>query len=390
VLSEHLEGHYRRIRGVAGLSGGRPPGNDLGWKSLVVVLVTLFVVGYGAYRMYAEKTPGKRLRVAIVQANLVFLRTMSFPERINILETYTKMTRDAAVEKPDLVVWPASSLPMRLPSSPVYFDVLSLAEEIKAYLLVGWSGQVKGETWVSPLPAYSNTEYLVSPVPRTPAARRPAIWIRRDGRSYPLTVAPSIGTLAGEYHKIVLLPFHEYVPLEKWIRWPRWLTVLDHSSLPGEEFTVFKVLDGRFGTPICWENMFPGLFRRFVASGANFMVSVSNEAFYGESAAPYQILAMLAFRAVENHVSVVRCTTTGISGFIAPDGRVLDTVRDANGKELFTTGILVRDVQLSDGKTLYTRYGDLFAWGVGALGGFAALYAAFFLKGGPGRNDHRK
>jgi len=375
VLSKHLEGYSRRIRGVAGLSDGSQRSPGLGRKSLAAALATLFILGYGGYRMSEENTPGKRLRVAIVQANLVLRSTMSFPERMNILGTYTKMTRDVAREKPDLVVWPASSLPMRLPSSLIYFDILSLAREINAYLLVGWSGGAKGETEISPAPAYSNTEYLVSPVPKTVTAGRPAMGILRAGSSFPLTLAPPIGSLAGEYRKIHLLAFHEYLPLEKWVRWPRWLTGLDRSFLPGEEFKVFQVLDGRFGAPICWENMFPGLFRRFVASGANFMVSVSNEAFYGDSAAPYQILAMLSFRAVENRVSVVRCTTTGISGFIAPDGRILDTVRDANGRELFATGVLTRDVQLSDRKTFYTRYGDLFAGGVGTLGGLAALYA---------------
>lgn len=167
---------------------------------------------------------------------------------------------------------------------------------------------------------------------------------------------------AVRYHKQKLVPFNEYLPLEGRVRWPRWITTLQTSFTPGKEYTLFSLGDARFGVPICWESLFPDLFRKFVKEGAQFMINVTNEAYMGNSAGPYQTHAMNVFRAVENRVTLARVSATGITAFIGPDGRVLDMVRDENGKEIFVEGILVRGIPLSEEKPFYTRYGDLFAW----------------------------
>jgi apolipoprotein N-acyltransferase len=92
------------------------------------------------------------------------------------------------------------------------------------------------------------------------------------------------------------------------------------------------------------------------------MVSVSNEAYMGDTAGPHQSFAMNVFRAVENRVAIVRPAPTGISAIIAPDGRILDMVQDDEGKKLFVSGILIRDIPLSKGRTYYTKHGDVFAF----------------------------
>ncbi len=92
------------------------------------------------------------------------------------------------------------------------------------------------------------------------------------------------------------------------------------------------------------------------------MVSVTNEGFFGYTAAPYQSLAINVFRAVENKVAIARAATTGISCFINPVGKVIGRIKDSNGKDIFVSGILVRDIPLSDKKTFYTVYGDIFAY----------------------------
>ncbi|MBA7674590.1 Apolipoprotein N-acyltransferase [subsurface metagenome] len=181
-------------------------------------------------------------------------------------------------------------------------------------------------------------------------------------------ISPS-GRLEAQYNKIRLLPFNEYVPFKGKITWPKWITTVKESFLPGESYTLFQVSGAKFGTPICWENMFPDFFRRFVLDGANLMVSVTNEGFFGRTAAPHQTLAMNVFRAVENRVAVVRAAPTGISAFINPSGEIVDRVRDGNGKDLFVSGFLVRDVPLSNTKTFYTMYGDIFAYVVIGMAG---------------------
>jgi apolipoprotein N-acyltransferase len=97
-----------------------------------------------------------------------------------------------------------------------------------------------------------------------------------------------------------------------------------------------------------------------VQNGAQFIVNITNEAWFGKSAAPYHFLAMNVFRAVENRRSVVRCANTGVSCIIDPMGRITDRVRNGDGDDLFVRGILVGEVQLNDRLTVYTRWGDWF------------------------------
>ena len=159
-----------------------------------------------------------------------------------------------------------------------------------------------------------------------------------------------------------LLPFNEYLPLQGYFTWPSWITVLQKSFEPGKDYTLFEVGGARFGAPICWENVFAEHFRLFVKAGAHFMVSTTNEGFFGTSTAPYQTLMMNVFRAVENRVPVVRVSTTGISAFISRTGEIQDLVRDAEGHTLFVSGYLVRDIPLATERTWYTLYGDVFAY----------------------------
>ena len=113
---------------------------------------------------------------------------------------------------------------------------------------------------------------------------------------------------------------------------------------------------GRFGVLICYEGVFPALTRRFVAGGADFLVNVTNDAWYGRTAAPYQHLVQASFRAIENRVPIVRAANTGISAIIDPDGRIRWR------GPLFETLSYVDEIRWIDVRTFYTRYGDVFVW----------------------------
>ena len=92
------------------------------------------------------------------------------------------------------------------------------------------------------------------------------------------------------------------------------------------------------------------------------MVSATNEGFLRHTVAPYQTLGMNVFRSVENRVAVARAATTGISAFISPYGEILEKIEDENKNDISIAGILVRDIPLSDKKTFYSRFGDLFSF----------------------------
>jgi len=119
---------------------------------------------------------------------------------------------------------------------------------------------------------------------------------------------------------------------------------------------VLAEVDGHLvGGYICYEAIFPALARRFAARGAELLINVTNDAWYGTTSAPHQHLAMAAFRAVENRRYMVRAANTGITAVVDPRGRILDPT------PLFERTLLVRDVPFIVEKSFYTRHGDLFA-----------------------------
>jgi apolipoprotein N-acyltransferase len=120
--------------------------------------------------------------------------------------------------------------------------------------------------------------------------------------------------------------------------------------------TVFHISDARFGALICYEGVFPALTRRFVAAGADFLVNITNDAWYGPTSAPYQSLAQVTLRAVENRVPLVRAANTGFSAVIDPDGRI----RWQGPLEEMAWH--VDDIAWPGIRTVYTLWGDVFAY----------------------------
>jgi len=181
------------------------------------------------------------------------------------------------------------------------------------------------------------------------------------------------------YDKIRLFPFSEYLPFRENIPWS--IIGIDISLsdnyIPGNRFTVFQHPDFRFGATICWENIFPDFVREFVKRGAQVMVNITNEAHFGKTAAPHQLVSMSVFRAVENRVYVVRCANTGVSCMIDPHGRIIDRVKNKEGRDIFVRGVMTGWIVPLDSKTIYTRYGDFFVW-VALIGTVVFLVVALF------------
>ena len=129
----------------------------------------------------------------------------------------------------------------------------------------------------------------------------------------------------------------------------------------GDTPVVFHTPRGAFGTLVCYEGIFPGLTRRFVAGGADFLVNITNDAWFGRTSAPYQHLAMATFRAIENRVPLVRVANTGFSAMVDADG----TIRWRTG--LFESAWRVDTISWVGIPTFYARFGDVFAYGCMAL-----------------------
>ena len=121
-----------------------------------------------------------------------------------------------------------------------------------------------------------------------------------------------------------LVPFGEYVPLKRLLFFVEAIAAEIGDFTPGREATIFPLEGAPFGTVICYEVIFPDLFRRFVAGGASFMMNITNDAWFGDSGGPLQHLAMVPLRAVENGVAIVRAANTGVSALVLPSGRIGD------------------------------------------------------------------
>jgi apolipoprotein N-acyltransferase len=184
------------------------------------------------------------------------------------------------------------------------------------------------------------------------------------------------GDLVYRYRKMQLVPFGEYVPLAPLFtlggRFAAKLVQEVSDFTPGKEAATGGVDGHPVGGYICYEAIFPSLVRRFAANGAELLVNVTNDAWYGTTSAPHQHLTMAVFRAVENGRYMVRAANTGITAVVDPRGRVLDETR------LFDSTVVVREVAFVAETTFYTRHGDVFAWACAAV---ALVLAAATFRG---------
>ena len=271
-----------------------------------------------------------------------------------IMQRYTLLTRQAVKDKPDLILWPEAATPGSvLKNLTLYNQIVNLIRESRTYFLIGSSEYPK---------------FIRNSSTKDRGLGNTAIFFKPDGK------------LIGQYLKIHLVPFGEQIPFETIIPWPRFIVPEGKKSweVPGNEFTLFDLKGHKFGAVICWEVVFPDLFRTFVNNGAKFMINLTNEGWFGNSAAPYQLAAVNIFRAVENRVFVARAANNGISCFIDSFGRVTGKVKKEN-KDLFVEGYLSQTIHLATEKTFYTRYGDVFVYANIAIGTF--MLALSFLRG---------
>ncbi|MBI4432861.1 MAG: apolipoprotein N-acyltransferase [Candidatus Omnitrophica bacterium] len=307
-----------------------------GLRMAGVLASLLFVVlAYGFIHLKKPETSPTVLHVSVAQGNVP--QEEKWDARIKgiIFEKYKRLTFMSAIERSDLIVWPETSFPGYLEDEPVMASQLrSVARQSKTWVLVGAPTIGDLEKGLR----FFNSAILFSPN----------------------------GEEAARYSKLHLVPFGEYVPLEPILGWVRSFAEIGRFD-PGQELTVFQIesryqpnrIRPKFGVLICFEDIFPGLVRRFVLNGADFLVNMTNDAWFGRTSAPYQHAQASIFRAVENRVPVVRAANTGLSCFISSEGRIVASVND-KGQEIFVTGHQGYDITLRKGQSFYTRFGDLF------------------------------
>jgi len=293
----------------------------------VLVLLGFLIYGYAKMKQVdrvVARSPS--LKVGLVQGNIDQSIKWNESFQLETLKIYRRLSLGVAEDKPDLIIWPETATPFFFQDAKEYQPiVLEIPERTNAFLLFGtpFYRIEKGKV------NYYNSAFLFSPSKK----------------------------LIGKYDKIHLVPFGEYIPLKK-------LLFFVESSL-GEGIGNFKsgkgminlsLPQGEFGVVICFEIIFPDLCRRFVKGGADFLVTITNDAWFGRTSAPFQHLSIATFRAIENRVFIARAANTGISAFIDPKGKIIKR------GDIFTEEAMNGTIRIMKEKTFYTLYGDVFAW----------------------------
>jgi len=321
-------------------------------RPAAVALAAVFLVGLGGTWGYGQMRlsqtmidPERTISVGIVQGNISMDQKWDEKFRGETLKIYGRLSHQIAgsLPTPALLVWPESAVPFVYELDPPdREEVVRVSRTERDYLLFG-SPAVTFLKQGAPL--LHNSAYLLSPQ----------------------------GSILARYDKIHLVPFGEYVPLSGLIWFVNKMVEGIGDFQSGRDYTLMSVDGTSFGTVVCFEVIFPELVREFVDRGATFMATLTNDAWFGDSGAPYQHFSMAAFRSVENRVSFIRSANTGISGFIDPHGRILAA------SPLFKEAVLSGSVHPGIYRTFYTAHGDFFGWGCVII-----VFATAIATGAPG------
>jgi apolipoprotein N-acyltransferase len=317
-----------------------PRGRNLPLRpaALVGLLLCLWV-GYGYYRLGAVAklaAASPKIKVAVVQGNIKQGEKWKKEMVQATLNRYAALTRQ--VKGARLIIWPETAAPFFFLRTPdLAAEVKKIAIDSNAYLMFGspaWELTSAGER-------YFNRAYLLNPQ----------------------------GETIGLYNKAHLVPYGEYIPLRRFFPFIGKMVPMVGDFAEGPVGATVSLPEGAIGPLICYESIFPYLSRAQVANGARLLVNITNDAWFGKTAAAYQHLSMAVIRAAENHVCLARAANTGISAFIDGAGRLLWT------SKLYVPAAHVMELAWLPGGSFYTKFGDVFAWTCIIICGLALILA---------------
>ncbi len=323
------------------------------WKVLIPVLVGLVLVvgvlAYGGQALQKWRRVRPEHTVAMLQGNISFdepAGRIAWKAR----EGYSRMVEGLGAEKPDLLVLPEAPGIYSFERDGEYRErITALARQFRFGMILN-SIRFGEETGA---PAYYNSAYFLN----------------------------GIGEVRGVYDKIHLVPFGEYIPARSLFFFAETITRDVGGFSAGQSYEIAQVAGKPANSIICFEAVFPRLVSEFVRRGSQLIVNLTNDGWYGDTAAPHQHLAMAQWRAVENRRYLLRATNSGISAVIAPTGEI--RARTPLLREAVCSGEFAFIAE----DTLYTRHGDWFALACAIITGFALLAILPLLRGRDGGGD---
>lgn len=296
-------------------------------QSLIALILFFSLLFYGTWRIggvTAALNTLTFLPVTIVQGNIDQNVKWNPAYQQETMRIYQSLTLEARPEEGGLVVWPETATPFYFQeNSSLSKMVTDIAQTTRSWLLFGSPSYHKKPGAID----YFNSAFLVSPE----------------------------GVPTDKYDKVHLVPYGEYVPLRRYFPFISKLVVGIGDFSSGAGYRPIETPGGRAGVLICYEGIFPYAGAAYRNQGAQLLLNITNDAWFGNTSAPYQHLAMTAFRAVENRLYLVRAANTGISAIVAPTGAIVSKAG------LFETAAIRSKVKYLTINTFYAAYGDLFA-----------------------------
>jgi apolipoprotein N-acyltransferase len=258
--------------------------------------------------------------VGLIQGNIPQDEKINYNFAEEVNEKQVSMTRSLAhAARPDIIFWSESSTLFPLHQGGTWTtDITDVVKQEKIPLFLGSDAYIADRVY--------NSAFLID----------------TNGNILPL-----------RYSKMYLVPFGEYVPFQKLLFFAGKVVPEISDFTAGDTHTMFPLKGRKFGVNICFEVVFPQLSRTFVRNGANLLTTITNDAWFGKSCAPYQHFAMACMRAIENKRYLVRAANTGISGIVDPYGRILQKT------DIFVPAVLSGKVKWIDEMTLYSLLGDI-------------------------------
>ncbi|HMW88296.1 MAG TPA: apolipoprotein N-acyltransferase [Nitrospira sp.] len=322
----------------------------------VALLILVTAHAWGATELFSPAS-GRSIRVAALQPNIqVGDRTTEAGREAN-LARLERLTREAASARPDLIVWPESAIPGDVSDPALLHRLQQLSSDTAVPLILGAAEVEKfatGDNLLTIGRRLFNTAHLFQPS----------------------------GATSPPYRKRMLVPFAEYVPQADVIPWPEWLAPRVTELTAGDSGQLFTIAPQMsVAALICWENLFSHLARESVNGGAQLLVQLTNDVWFGPTAAPRQHNLMSVMRAVENRVPVVIASNAGPSQLIDGYGRVV-----AATSNVFQESAITGAVALGGGGTVYSKTGDWFVLFV--LAGAFCTYV-LLKRAHPGRYANR-
>lgn len=291
-----------------------------------VILLALCLI-YGVLRI--NQIDGKEVlkneTVALIQGNIKQDQKWDDNYSGGITGKYAALSLEAEKAGPSLVIWPEGALPYSMNVNKENVPLFKSASFNADYLI----GVITYERLKGKKSRSYNSAFYISPG----------------------------GKIKGMYHKTHLVPFSENVLLDDYIPFIRKLVPpVAGDFTPADQIKVFDHDGSKFGVLICFEAIFGMLSRRFINDGAQFLVNITNDAWFGDTSGPYQHFDMAKFRAIEGRVYLVRAANTGISAIIDSAGKVIKKT------ELFKDAIVIGNLKIKKIGSLYMMTGDLLAY----------------------------